>query len=563
MLSFRRIGVLSLLVMLCAAVFISYSWNSRIQKTLGYSLPEPARQQWLPAVNADEQQRMQMVFALPKEDSAEKNAVMNSLTDYLSATRQSWMFQQGKVDFSALNQKRDILIFPSETISDVCDLRKLTEWIDQGGKAILAGGLSDGNADVYLHPMLGIREHGTREQCSKFAMVTQMLPIDCASLRFDEFNASLHILTSDDVQVYLNEEDKDTPIVYSRKYGKGQIGVFNTNFLEYKENAGWFAAMVNQLAEVNVYPVLGKGTLIFDNFPFSMVISDEVSMNLYGKNFEAFILDNFFPALQRLSLQHGVVINAAMPIAAGPTGGFNEVNRNLLFSLADNLLRYRSEILFSSWMDQAESKVKYNTDLLELVGAILPEYQISAMEFTGKGYPEALSVPGYPVAAICTGPQNEYAEKQDGTIPVLSSGIQIENAQGFMLLGQLAGYGGYVHSLDCIPMISDGTGLAWNQAVEDLRYLENEIIDRTDWLESSSVSDLAGTFDSLEKLSYQWQMQDHELILTVSEAAKGQPFMIYSQKPFGEIQGGTMKELKNGYWMINAQANEIHISVDD
>lgn len=387
------------------------------------------------------------------------------------------------------------------------------------------------------------------------------MPISYSSLNFEEFNACTRFQPDDRLHVLLEEKEKKTPIIYTRSAGKGVVGVINSSFLEYPSNTGWLTGLFNVMnsdnGQINIIPALGTRTVLLENYPLNMVISDRDSMEMFGTNFEAFISQEFMPALQKIMLSSQFSFLCSVNVATDKGQGFPLNNRSLFESVCWNTLHYGSEILFGSYLNNQDKSVELNSDILELFKNVLPEYRISSLGCYGK-YPwENPTVPGYRISSELS---SLFTSFNSHKIPILSDGSRLSDSALFEICGSLAAYGGLTHRIDCVSMFTENQEGIWDQQRKQLGLLE-DILNQSQWLENVSSQELANISAEYGSLTWSWSQSQETAEILLGNAMKNQAFLVYAPQGIKSVQGGNLETVGNNYYMIRASDNRIKVNL--
>ena len=113
-----------------------------------------------------------------------------------------------------------------------------------------------------------------------------------------------------DATVYVEDDEKKVPIVYSYPFGKGETLVINATLLSDDRSIGILAAGLGSMLEEFLYPVVGTECVRLDNFPIVSYANDAVCMKLYGRTTEAFIRDVVWPVFQGMAVRHEIVYSS-------------------------------------------------------------------------------------------------------------------------------------------------------------------------------------------------------------------------------------------------------------
>lgn len=324
-------------------------------------------------------------------------------------------------------------------------------------------------------------------------------------------------------------------------------------------------ALFSQMIETNVIPALGIRSLILDNYPLNMILSDDQSMEAWGMNFEAFLVDEFLPAMQRLSTGHDLPFICSTNVAVDADGGFVSSNRNLFETVSYETLRYGSEFVFGAYLTMDGKTMQINDSLLELFQEVLPSYFICTVDSTGPVLFDTDRLGSVQIRQVIS-KSREWNEEQ---IPVLSEGTDIEESRLFEMASSLAGYGGFIHRMDCVQLLTktgvspDEENTAWDISRRELNALSRDLLSKTEWLDGAVSNKAHLAAGSYRNLSYTWKQTETGLQIRTSSARKGQPFLVRISRPVQEVRGAEAEALTDGYVLIRMLENEAELVLED
>lgn len=550
MLSVRRLINLMTAVVLVAALFISFSVTGSRKNQYDFEQKISIEPDWIQAAEIREGKPWN--FILVASNSREECEIANNLEGYLNKTKADFSRVDNIASIEKIRPERDVLVFCTTPLGEVCDLRDVESYVRSGGKIILAAGLPQGYDDAYLWPLLGIREKGIMEQCSSFTTQEGLLPLKMEHLNFEEFNNCTRFAPDPSIQIYMEEVEKKTPILYSRNIDEGCIGVVNSSILEYESCSGWFAALFAQMVQTSVVPALGIRSLILDSYPVNMVISDDQSMEAYGMNFEAFLVTEFLPAIQRISTSYSLPVICSADMAVDQDDGFVSNIRNQFETVSFETLRFGSELVFGAYLTQDGKTMRVNDSLLELFEEVLPSYIVCTLNSTGPIQFEEDPSERLKIHRVIA----KSEEWKDGQIPVLSEGIDIEESRMFEIAANLAGFGGLIHRVNCSQMFLQNGSDNWDRSMKQLESFNRDVLSATNWLVGVGSEQAELAVQSYQNMNYTWSVSDDGLHIRASGLLKGQPFLVKTSNTIAEVEGATMQILDGGYYLIQMQENE-------
>ena len=251
--------------------------------------------------NIDQSEEVQF-YILGDENKELYGDIYRNVCGLMNDLKVSWK-KRACIGDEELCDHKAVFIFCDDTLHSYVDLRRLADFIEAGGKVILAAGLAEGYEDSYLQPVLGIVEKTIKESYPKLRFQKGFFPVQEEEMTYDGYHASTWLTVRKEANVHVGDVDGKVPIVYSYAYGNGETLIINSTILQDQRMMGFLTAGIGCLLETFVYPVVGVECITLEHYPVVTNIDDKVCMKLYGRNAEAFLRDVVSPVLQGMAVR--------------------------------------------------------------------------------------------------------------------------------------------------------------------------------------------------------------------------------------------------------------------
>lgn len=465
-----------------------------------------------------------------------------------------------------INQEA-VYIFCTPTIESMVNLETITNFVENGGRMMLAAGLSEGYGDSYITPLLGIIEKGTPLSYSKVAVEDGFLPFYESTMTYDGYASTRWLKLHEEATVYMSDADSDAPIVYEFPFGKGRTVVINTSLLEDPLSSGIFAGAYGVLEKEFAYPIMGTKAVFLDNFPIATNINDNECLRLYGRSTESFVRDRMWPTFEGIGLRAGVTFTSAVLTAVTGDLTFPRVNSSLFYDISRSTILYGGEVIFSANLPD-NGAVEFYTMFEQEFRRIFPAYEIQGFSIqSGSLSDEAYDAirAHYPDVTILRGylsgdSSNTYLSDVDKDdlyhYPVISSGNAPDKDIWSIAMG-VAGYGMLSHKYDIDTMMGiSGNGSTWEENVENLSGYEKRIYNPLEWLEPRTLSGLQTHINGLAAMSYQTSIDGSNMHIFADNVVNGQPFLLRSEKRIKSATGAEYESIAKGYYLVKLTATD-------
>ena len=305
MLSVRRLFYVILMVLGICGMFLLSNINEKDTALLSekqvVKQDVEKEKKNLRGENIDQSEEVQF-YILGDENKELYGDIYRNVCGLMNDLKVSWK-KRACIGDEELCDHKAVFIFCDDTLHSYVDLRRLADFIEAGGKVILAAGLAEGYEDSYLQPVLGIVEKTIKESYPKLRFQKGFFPVQEEEMTYDGYHASTWLTVRKEANVHVEDVDGKVPTVYSYAYGNGETLIINSTILQDQRMMGFLTAGIGCLLETFVYPVVGVESIALEHFPEVTSIDDKVCMKLYGRNAEAFVRDVVSPVLQGMAVR--------------------------------------------------------------------------------------------------------------------------------------------------------------------------------------------------------------------------------------------------------------------
>ena len=460
------------------------------------------------------------------------------------------------VDCTSLPENT-MIIFCDDTASNYTDVVQLGDFIENGGKVIMAAGLPEGYTDSYLMPFWGIVEKSVRENYNSLEFVDELLPVQNGAVTFGGYSLSTWIRVRDNVRVYVQDEGKKVPLVYTYSYGDGESCVINGTYLSSLNIAGLLTGAIGALEDTFVYPVLGVKAVFLDNFPMVTVLNDKLCMKLYGCSTDAFVRDTVWPQFRGMALRQNIAYTSSILAEGSEEVGFVSLSDSLFTVIGKSALQHEGELVYAARCSD-ESTLRFNEELLNSFADVFSNYDVNGLALLGDTTfsPKMRILPNTELSAVRNHlDDNAFFVGQDYfTFPCATSGNNMENGNLFEIYSVLGAYGMISHGFDVNQLIAlDEETADWDEEKKQLYVFENEVLENVGFLEAKTLSNTENYVKSYAALAYEWKQEGNRVSLNCRNAVAGQAFFVKSDKDIQNAEGLTFEKVGNGYYIVHLQ----------
>ncbi|WFA10152.1 DUF2194 domain-containing protein [Tissierella sp. Yu-01] len=304
----------------------------------------------------------------------EKNShlILYDFNDDYALNNIKIIFDYLKIDYDVRHTKEVIDLDSYETVilleqSSNSDISKLEifDYVYTGGKLLyLSNGDKLRNDLLYTNAEnFGINNIYTIEETNYIYFNTEVLiglsgKFDLVDNQFEDDKNFMYLDVDVDDNVLIHmEEDSGSPLLWERDFGSGKIQVLNTGKYETKEIRPLIVGAFSLLQDMFIYPIINSEVLFIDDFPADYKSEHEVIRKNYGRDFERFIKEIWWPDMIDLMTKYDLKYTSAYiqsynDEVIGPFN-YNESTDTTTKELVTEILKYDGEVCFHGYNHQS------------------------------------------------------------------------------------------------------------------------------------------------------------------------------------------------------------------
>lgn len=565
MLSFKRLLYIVLMVAVLGGIFMIYSVNeSRPASVQLQSCLAPERE-FMETIRVDEGDKPS-VWILGDSGDKRYGEIYGNVRQFCEDIHLT-VAGDGRLNAGEAGE-RDLVIFCDASVSRYADPGELEEFIDGGGRVILAAGLAEKDEDLRLWSVFGIREKSAGEDCHDLIFEKPLLPVQPEQACYNGNSDSVRLEVSNDASVYIRDAENGVPILYTYARQKGGVCLINGTFLADIRCMGFLTGAISALLPDFIYPVLGVKAVFLDNFPVVTPAEDALCRRVYGYSAEGFVRDVVWPDFQGVSLRTDTPYTASARVAASSKKSFGTAGDALFMAIGKSVLQFGGELIYAANCPE-DGKVVFDEDFIGRFSEMFPGYIVQglAME-AGCFFPEILEVPGADVRSVreMPGSGDMRLSWEDGrsVFPAATEGNSMEDGNLFAVCSVLGAYGMVSHVFDVGKLMAgDEDTDVWDVEKRQIGLFESEVLARAPWLEGRTLTQAGGDVRSYQDMDYDWTMSGSRVELGCSGAAEGQAFFYHTGSRIVAAKGLTYQDVGNGYYLLRIRENYGIITLEE
>lgn len=215
-----------------------------------------------------------------------------------------------------------ILVLPS-IISAAGNSSEISSYVSQGGRLLILFDPSQvtTKASEELLPMAGVSASYNIKQTASFELTSELITsltgkLDLTGetlaphdyIQYQEFelepNCEIHVVSAE-----------GDPLIWQYKLLNGSVLVMNTSHYSSRYMRGLIFGSISKLMDITVYPTAAAVTIFIDDFPANYNAEIPLIRNEYGRDYERFITDIWWPKMEAVAKSHNLKLNASLIIS--------------------------------------------------------------------------------------------------------------------------------------------------------------------------------------------------------------------------------------------------------
>ena len=489
----------------------------------------------------------------------------------------------------------------SSSISYLCD------WVECGGRVLFAVIPDNTPAMTVIYPKLGIQygKFNFKEQTS-LRFKTNLLP-GAKDMEFGSeaiWGNSMELRVTDSCIVHMETcDEKQIPLLWESRYGKGKFVVSNNSILQKKEARGIVCAAYSLLSDICVYPVMNFSVFFIDDFPAPMPEGyHTVILKQYGRDIENFYKNIWWPDMLRLSREYGLkytglLVETYNDNVKGPFSPEQDMESYRYFGgmlinsggeiglhgynhmpLCLESFDYMGFYDYAKWPDaermtNAMSElIRYGTELFpenEYVTYVPPSNIISqeGRDMISERFPQIKVISGhYYESELMNG--DEFSVSKGGVIslPRIVSGYELNPYMRWCMLNELGFRYINSHFLHPDDVLDDERG-----AQKGWLVLGNEFEKQVAWLDKNApglrnltAKQGAAAMERYDRLKVQEQVHEDGVTLTLMGFYDEAWLMLrLNSGTLKGMEGGSILQVCDGLYLIHANQQKVTIFTEE
>ena len=502
----------------------------------------------------------------------------------------------------AIDNKCQGVIIATNRLKSIAGMSAVAGDVEQGGRAAILRNLQGELLPEDMTAKLGIASIGQEISVPGVRVPGDMF-LGLQGYGFDSTSYMTGVtdvqLTGDAVPEVTSQDGH--PIIWSHNSGQGKYIVCNSRERDDKNNYGTYTAILSQLNEDYIYPVMNIKLFYIDDFPSPVPEGnfDKIYQET-GYNTSDFYRRLWWPEMlnngEKYNVKYtGLIIESYGDQVKGPFKPLdNGAARNSLIAYGRELLKAGGELGIHGYNHQSLAPAGYGQDKLgyatwesqadmeeslrelkRYIEDVYPGYEIHAyvppsniLSPEGKAAVKNVFTDIKVYSSLWEGlaTAKEYFQNfqlnSDGTseIPRASSGYapsQEEIWEAYNVLNYNGVFSHFVHPDEIF--YEESENLTWAIMKQGMTDLLSELQNRFGWLEPVTATEAYEKLQDYVQMDYSLTRSKEGIKINASNFQKPLTFILRTDKEIGSVTGGSAKRIQANAYVLTVTDGDFEI----
>lgn len=501
-----------------------------------------------------------------------------------------------------IDSKCQGVVIATNKLKNLAAMTSIEQYVEQGGRAAILRNLQSELLPEEMVAQLGIASLG-QEISVPGIQVTGDMFLGLQGFGFDSDIYTTAVtdvmLTSDAVPQVTSQEGH--PIIWSHNSGQGKYIVCNSRERDDKNNYGIYTAILSQLKEDYIYPVMNMKLFFIDDFPSPVPegnferIYQETGLSTadfycrlwwpemlnngekYNVKYTGLIIENYgdqvkgpFMPLADVNARNSLIVYGRELLKAGGELGIHGYNHQSLAPAG-----YGQDSLgYATWESQADMEESLR-ELKRYISDAYPGYEIHAyvppsniLSPEGKAAVKNVFTDIKVYSSLWNGlaTAKQYFQNfqlnADGTceLPRVTSGHVSASEkmwENYIVVNYNGVFSHFVHPDEIF--YEESENLTWTMMKQGLTDLLSELQNRFGWLEPVTATEAYEKLQDYVQMDYSLTRNKEGIKINASNFQKPLTFILRTDKEIGSVTGGSAKRIQANAYVLTVTDGDFEI----
>ena len=501
-----------------------------------------------------------------------------------------------------IDSKCQGVVIATNKLKNLAAMTSIEQYVEQGGRAAILRNLQSELLPEEMVAQLGIASLGQEISVPGIRVTGDMfLGVQGFGFDSDIYTTAVTdvMLTSDAVPQVTSQEGH--PIIWSHNSGQGKYIVCNSRERDDKNNYGIYTAILSQLKEDYIYPVMNMKLFFIDDFPSPVPegnferIYQETGLSTadfyrrlwwpemlnngekYNVKYTGLIIENYgdqvkgpFMPLADVNARNSLIVYGRELLKAGGELGIHGYNHQSLAPAG-----YGQDSLgYATWESQADMEESLR-ELKRYISDAYPGYEIHAyvppsniLSPEGKAAVKNVFTDIKVYSSLWNGlvTAKQYFQNfqlnADGTceLPRVTSGHVSASEkmwENYIVVNYNGVFSHFVHPDEIF--YEESENLTWTMMKQGLTDLLSELQNRFGWLEPVTATEGYEKMKDYFQMDYRVTRSEDGIKINAWDFHQPLTFILRTDKKIGSVTGGSAKRVQANAYVLTVTDGDFEI----
>lgn len=501
-----------------------------------------------------------------------------------------------------IDSKCQGVVIATNKLKNLAAMTSIEQYVEQGGRAAILRNLQSELLSEEMVAQLGIASLGQEISVPGIRVTGDMfLGVQGFGFDSDIYTTAVTdvMLTSDAVPQVTSQEGH--PIIWSHNSGQGKYIVCNSRERDDKNNYGIYTAILSQLKEDYIYPVMNMKLFFIDDFPSPVPegnferIYQETGLSTadfyrrlwwpemlnngekYNVKYTGLIIENYgdqvkgpFMPLADVNARNSLIVYGRELLKAGGELGIHGYNHQSLAPAG-----YGQDSLgYATWESQADMEESLR-ELKRYISDAYPGYEIHAyvppsniLSPEGKAAVKNVFTDIKVYSSLWNGlaTAKQYFQNfqlnADGTceLPRVTSGHVSASEkmwENYIVVNYNGVFSHFVHPDEIF--YEESENLTWTMMKQGLTDLLSELQNRFGWLEPVTATEGYEKMKDYFQMDYRVTRSEDGIKINAWDFHQPLTFILRTDKKIGSVTGGSAKRVQANAYVLTVTDGDFEI----
>lgn len=354
---------------------------------------------------------------------------------------------------------------------------------------------------------------------------------------------------------------KNSPIIWRNIYQGSEIYVINASFMNTNASYGILSALMSQIHEDYIYPVVNARLMTYEGFPYITDENKDKLEEFYNRDAMKFQNDILLPNILTINKRRQFIPNGYFRV------GFKERYKD---NIEDYIIKEVGNVDLQMFKDGGETGVRYSGDAeydKKMYSEVFNDEEIKSI-FIDKETRDMKKIVGISDSLESViGPWEgkkgfEYIDKDVVYIPLTVDGIDNKGQKELEFLSGVTAFGAIVQNLDVEDFVLlKGDKENWTKSSRSYIKFIDKYREKFSFLEDKNITKASNSVKVFRNSSPKIKISSNKIQMKFDNWIGESHFILRTDKIVGDVVNGKVEKIESGTYLVTALDKNVEIEI--